>query len=212
MDNQGQSLYSILCNLHYTAFTPNKGLFKKITRKEKNQALLRFSLIVAEMVGKLIPYTFIEVSLGRYVDLFFTADLKLYIVLNNEGKQFLKEQKKDGKDLRNDQLLDDLLEDHVCNGYALIPSDYCGMTSCNLILTHSNWGLEFSHDENWDYFEHYDHEWVGRWTDEDTRELKNYSRSMVEGDYIWYDELYQIRSQVEDFYNDGMIELDLHLF
>jgi hypothetical protein len=38
------------------------------------------------------------------------------------------------------------------------------------------------------------------------------TREMVTGDYIWYDGLYQIRSQVEDLYNDGMIELNLHLF
>ena len=207
MDNQGQSLYSILCDLHYTAFTPNKGLFKNITRKERNQALLRFSLIVAEMVGKLIPYTFIEVSLGRYVDLFFTADLELYIVLNDEGKQFLKEEKKDDKDLRNDQLLDDLLEDHVCNGYALIPDAYCGMTSCNLILTHSNWGLELSHNrKDYESFDEF-------WREIISMNEKYYTtRQMVQGDYIWYDELYQIRSQVEDLYNNGMIELDLHLF
>lgn len=207
MDNQGQSLYSILCDLHYTAFTPNKGLFKKITRKERNQALLRFSLIVAEMIGKLIPYTFIEVSLGRYVDLFFTADLELYVVLNDEGKQFLKQEKKDGNDLRNDRLLDDLLEDHVCNGYTLIPSEYCGMTSCNFIFTHSNWGLELSHNrKDYESFNEF-------WREIISMDQEYYTtRQMVTGDYIWHDGLYQIRSQVEDLYNDGMIELDLHLF
>lgn len=204
MDTQYENLYQVFS----AAFRDetNHGKDFRYTAKQKDNAKIKTAFFMNRLVNTVLLPSFIEMHLGDYINIFITTELKMFLVLTNEGKEFLQEKIDQNKNIRNDQLLYKLLEDHRCNGFDMIPAEYCGMTDCNLILTHSNWGLEFSHKRDFDYKDRYWHELLGM--DENSCN----TRKMVTGDYIWHDPNYQIRSQVEDLFNDGIIELELHEF
>lgn len=186
-------------DLKWSAFNDNYET--KSNQKKALSALTHSTFII---INSLFPFVIKEESLGYYTNIFITYDLEMYITLTKEGKQFLQDKINDGKNIDGDHFLYDLLEDHLCTDFELIPSEYCGLTSCNLILTHNAWGLEFSHPRNYEY--NYSEEIVGM------DENSCYTKTMVSGDYIWHDPNYQVRSQVEDLFNDGIIELALHEF
>ena len=179
--------------------------------KQKEQAKTKTAFIINRLVSLVILPSLYEVHLGSYINIFITNDLKMFLVLTDQGKEFLENEKENGKDVYSDRSLYDLLEDHCCNGFELVAPEYCGSADCNLLLTHSCWGLEFSHETSWDYHDYYWHELIGSY-DNEVGQDKVYSRKMVNGDYVWHDPNYMIRSQVQDLFDDGIIELELHLF
>lgn len=123
---------------------------------------------------------------GNYIDVYQDKDENLLMVLNDDGKEEIENYiEENPRNITNDDLLANLIEDLLGNGYTWINPEitWVGLTDCNLILTDC---VRYNEEKDEEFF--------------------------LEGDYIWYDCDYAVRSQIERLYKNGYITLKKHVF